>query len=444
MTTKPTTVHILGGGFGGIYAALELDRTIARRPDVRVVLINQDNFFLFTPMLHEVAASDLDITDIVNPIRAMLHHVEFFEGTVENIDLVGRSVIVSHGQESHKHQLEYDQLLIALGSVTNFFHLPGLEEVSLTMKSLGDAILVRNHLISTLETADFECFAGKKSELTYVVCGGGFAGVETIGALNDFLREGAHYYPHIDPSDIRVVLVHDQSRILPEFSEELANYAHKKLEQRGVEVHVKSPVTGYKDGAVHTSTGLAINTRTVIWTAGVAPDPLMATLPCKKERGRLVANEFMQVTEFPGVWALGDCAWIVDPETNKPYPPTAQHAMRQGKIAGQNIAATIRGAKPKPFIYKSMGELAALGRRAGVANIMGIKFSGFIGWVLWRSIYLSKLPRFEKKIRVALNWALDLFFTKDLVQFLTVKAKTISDEGILEEDELAGTKSTVP
>jgi NADH dehydrogenase len=422
-------IVILGGGFGGLYAALEMEKGLARDPDVEVTLVNRDNFFLFTPMLHEVAASDLDITNIVNPLRKMLRHVKFFQGNVERIDMTAKRVIVSHGIEhSHPHELNYDHLLLALGSITNFFNLPGLKERALTMKTLGDAIYLRNRLIQHLEEADFECCpAVREPLLTFVVAGGGFAGVETIAGINDFLRDALRFYPHLREEMLRVVLVEFAPAILPELGKKLGSYARKKLAERKVEFRLNTKVMGMSDDGIELSDGTTIKTKTLIWTAGTSPNPLLESLPCKKERGRILVNEYMEVPDWPGVWALGDCAVVPDRNTGKPYPPTAQHALRQGKVLAQNIEAAIRGGSKRPFVFSSIGQLAAIGRRTGVARIMGINFSGFIAWLLWRTIYLSKLPRFEKKVRVALDWALDLLFSKDLVQFMTLRAATISD-----------------
>jgi NADH dehydrogenase len=426
-TTEPVRIVILGGGFGGLYTALHMERTLARDAGVQVTLVNRENFFLFTPMLHEVAASDLDVTHIVNPLRKLLRRVRFFEGDVASIDLAGRRLVVSHGSDHHHHELEYDHLVLALGSVTNFFNLPGLQERAMTMKTLGDAIALRNRLVELLEEADFECAAGIREHLlTIVVAGGGFAGVETIAGVNDFLREALPYYPHLSEKQIRVVLVHPEALILPELGPELGAYAQRKLAERGVEIRVNVKVEGISEDAVTLSDGTAIRTRTLVWTAGTSPNPLLARLPCARERGRVRVNEFMEVPGWPGVWAVGDCAWIPDPRTSQPYPPTAQHAIRQGKVLAQNIAATVRGRRKKPFVFNTIGQLAAIGRRTGVAKIFGLRFSGFLAWWLWRSIYLSKLPRLEKKIRVMLDWTLDLIFSKDLVQFMTLRAPTVS------------------
>ena len=425
--SKKTRIVILGGGFAGLYAAIELDKTLALDPDVETTLVNRDNFFLFTPMLHEVAASDLDLTNIVNPVRKLLKHVNFFAGEVEAIDLHGKKVRVSHGFDHHHHDLEYDHLVIGLGSITNFYNLPGLQERSLTMKSLGDAIHLRNHLIATLEEADTECAANLRDPLlTFVVAGGGFAGVETIAGINDFVREALPFYPRLREEMLRVVLIDPGPVILPELGSKLGFYAQRKLAERKVEIRVNTKMVGVTEHGVQLSDGTSVSTSTVVWTAGTSPNPLLASLPCAKDRGRLLVQDTMEVPGWAGVWALGDCALIPDRKTGQYCPPTAQHALRQGRVLARNLIAAVRGGHKKPFSFATIGQLAAIGRRTGVANIFGINFSGFMAWWLWRTIYLSKLPRFEKKLRVALDWTLDLLFTKDLVQFQTFRAPTVS------------------
>ena len=435
-------VVILGGGFGGLYVATELERCLAADPDVEVTLVNRENFFLFTPMLHEVAASDLDLSNIVNPVRKLLRRVHFFAGDVEAVDVERKKVTVSHGADHHHHGLDYDYLVIALGSMTNFFNLPGLEERAITMKSLGDAIHLRNRLIAHLEEADTECACEIREPLmTFVVAGGGFAGVETIAGINDFVREALHCYPNLGPEVVRMVLVHPGEVILPELGEKLGRYAQKKLAARGVDIRVNTKVTGVSDDAVELSDGTRIRSKTLVWTAGTSPNMLLAKLPCKKDRGRLHVNEYLEVTDWPGVWALGDCANVPDLTTGQYCPPTAQHALREGKVVAQNIAAEIRGGKKRAFKFATIGQLAAIGRRTGVARILGVNFSGFIAWFLWRTIYLSKLPRFEKKLRVALDWTLDLLFTKDLVQFETFRARTISHDEMDLMEQLTGVEA---
>ncbi|HNB71713.1 MAG TPA: NAD(P)/FAD-dependent oxidoreductase [Acidobacteriota bacterium] len=423
---KKTRIIILGAGFGGLYTALNLEHSLARDPNVEITLVNRENFIVFTPMLHEVAASDLDITHAVTPIRKLLRRVSFFNGDVEAIDLQNRKVVVSHGQEHHHHDLEFDHLVIGLGSITNFYNLPGLEQHGMTMKTLGDAIHLRNHMISNLEEADFECCPYVREPLlNFVIAGGGFAGVETIAGLNDFLRDAIKFYPHLREEMLRVILVHSGDVILPELGEQLGTYAQKKLAERKVEIHLKARVAEVTDREVILNNGTRIVTNTVVWTAGTSPNPLLETLPCKKDRGRIATNEYLEVPGWPGVWAVGDAASIPDP-SGKPYPPTAQHAIRQGKVLADNIIASLRGGKKKPFLFKTLGLLSALGKRSGVANILGFQFSGFVAWFLWRSIYLSKLPGFDKKIRVMIDWTLDLIFSKDLVQFMTLRAPSVS------------------
>jgi NADH dehydrogenase len=425
MGDKKSRVLILGGGFSGLYAALEFERW--KNSDIEVTLVNRDNFFLFTPMLHEIAASDLDITNIVNPVRKMLRHVDFFAGDVESIDLKKRAVVVSHGFDHHTHTLEYDHLVLALGSITNFFKLPGLEERALTMKSLGDAIELRNRLIAHLEEADTECAAKEREALlTFVVAGGGFAGVETIASISDFLRDVLPFYPLLRPEMLRVVLVHPGEYILPELGEDLGRYADRKLRERGVEIRCKTRVSGVTRREVHLNDGTQLTSFTLIWTAGASPNPTIDLLDCPKERGRLKVDQFLGIGRWPGVWAVGDCALVPDLTTGQFCPPTAQHAVREGKVLAHNILAEIRGTAKKPFKFRTLGQLASIGRRTGVAQILGIRFSGFLAWFLWRGIYWSKLPRAEKKVRVAIDWLLDLLFTKDFTQFAPQRAPVIS------------------
>jgi NADH dehydrogenase len=256
------------------------------------------------------------------------------------------------------------------------------------------------------------------------VAGGGFAGVETIAAMNDFLREAVRFFPHIREEMLRIILVHSGKVILPELGEELGAYAQRKLIENKVEIHSNCKVTAMTDYDVTLSDGTTVITNTLVWTAGTSPHTLLDTLPCPKSKGRILVNECLEVLEWPGVWAFGDCALVPDPHTGTFHPPTAQHALREGKLAAQNILATIRGEQPKPFRYSTIGLLAPIGKRTGVANILGVNFSGFIAWWLWRTIYLMKLPRFEKKVLVALDWTLDVLFSKDLVHFRTTRLRT--------------------
>src|SRR5437764_3570396 len=408
--TRKKRIVILGGGFGGVYAAMQLEKLLVADRVAEISLVSHDNFFLFTPMLHEIAASDLEITNIVNPLRKLLRKAEVLVGDVNQIDLPNKRVSISHGYRNHSLQIDYDHLVIALGSVTNFYDIPGLADLAVPMKSLRDAIQLRAQIIRHLEEANSECdLADRQSLLTFVVAGGGFAGVETVAALNDFVREALPFYPNLCEEMLRVMLVHSGSVILPELGESLGRYTQKVLARRGVEVRFNTRVKSMTENSVFLVDGVAIPSRTLVWTAGTVPNPLILSLPCANERGRIRVNQFLQVPDWPDVWAVGDCAFVPDIRNpGKCHPPTAQHAMREGRVVAQNIAAALSGRPLKSFSFKTIGLLASIGRRTGVARVFGFNFSGFFAGWIWRTVYLSKLPGLDKKIRVAFDWTLDL------------------------------------
>jgi NADH dehydrogenase len=280
-----------------------------------------------------------------------------------------------------------------------------------------------------LEEADTDCAGGEHEPLlTFVVAGGGFAGVETIAAMNDLLRQALPLYRNLHERTLRLVLVHPGPVILPELGEELGKYTQKKLEKRGIEIILNARVAAVSDRSITLSNGTTIRSATIIWTAGTTPNPLLEALPCSKDRGRVAVNDYLQIPEFPNVWAVGDSAAVVDRYTGRSCPPTAQHALRQGRVAAHNVAAAIRGRPPKKFSFRTIGQMAAIGQRVGVADVLGFKFSGFMAWWLWRTVYLMKLPGWDRKVRVALQWTLDLLFSKDVTQYLSVHAPAISRE----------------
>ena len=426
---KKTSVVIAGGGFAGLSAAMYLDKTLARRENVEVTLISRENFILFTPMLHEVAAGDLYPGDIVNPLRRILRHVKFVQAEVQAIDLSTRRIRCVGGIAQLTLEFEFDHLLLTLGSETNFFDLPGVSEWAVTMKSMFDAAMLRNRVLALLEEATVQKDpVARRQLLTFVTAGGGFAGAETTGAINDFVREIIRYYPDLNEELIRVVVIHPGKFLLPELGEELGNYAEYKLRERKVEVIKGARVANYDGSVVTLTDGKSIPASTLIWTAGVKPSPVIATLPCEKERGRLLVSEFLAVTGVPGLWAAGDCAAVPVLNTKNFHPPTAQHGLREGLVAAKNIAATVLDRPLKSFKFATLGQLATIGRRTGVAMVFGIKFSGFVAWCLWRSIYLMKLPRLPKKLRVMVAWTLDLFFSRDIEQMLTLRdVEALSD-----------------
>jgi len=415
-------VVILGGGFAGLHAARRLQRTLARRGDLEVVLISRENYVLFTPMLHEVAAGDLDPADIVIPLRKMLRRVRVIQGEVTDLDLQARVVRYAVGVLRQPRELTYDHLLLAMGSETNYFGMKQLEAAAVTMKTLGDAALLRNRMVALLEEAAQETDESRRRRLmTFVVAGGGFAGVETVGAINDFLRETLRYYPELDQSMLRVVLIHPGKVVLPELGERLGRYAQEKLQRRGLELRLETQVTGYEDETVKVAPGDPIGAMSLIWTAGVMPAAALGPLPVDKIKGRIKVNECLEVTGHEGVvWAVGDCAAVPDGRGGV-HPPTAQHGMREALTAAKNIEAVVRAGAQKPFTFATIGQLASIGHRTGVAQILGMQFSGFVAWWLWRGVYLSKLPETSKKVRVAIKWSFDLLFPRDIEQLVTLR-----------------------
>jgi NADH dehydrogenase len=443
---ETTKILILGAGFAGVQVAMELERRFRDDNNVKITLVSRDNFVLFTPMLHEVAASDLDPAAIVNPVRKMLRHTQFIASDVESIDLERKQVTVAHGFRRHRHNLDYHHLVLALGSVANFYGIEGLEPRALTMKSLEDAMKLRSRMVAHLEEADPLCSKVPSSSLlTLVVAGGGFAGVETVGGMHDFIMHALRSYSNLRPEMVRIVLVHPGKYLLPELGERLGRYTQDKLEKRGIEVRTGVKVTSISDEGIVLSDGNSIPTMFVVWTAGTSPSPQVVGLPCQKHAGRVLTQPTFELEEWPCVWALGDCASVPDGKGGF-HPPTAQHALRQARTLGRNIAAAIRGTQKKDFSFSTIGQLAAIGHRVGVARIFGIQFSGFIAWWMWRTIYLSKLPHWEKRIHVALGWTFDLIFSRDTVQYVSFRTAdsklppcrsgSVSDTGVENSDIL--------
>lgn len=420
-----TRVVILGGGYAGVTAAQTLEQALKLDPSVGIWLVSNTNFLLHTPMLSEVSASAVRAENISPPLRSFFQHVQVVQGAVERIDLTARRVYLTPDSRSAQRQLPFDQLILTLGSVAHFFDTPGVAENARTFKSLEDAELIRNQIIDLFERADFEADpATRRRLLTFVVAGGGFAGVELIGGLNDFVRGIAPFYPNVQPDEVRPLLIHARETILPELSESLGQYAQAKLEQRGVEFKLGVRCTGAAPGKVFLSHEM-IPAETFIWTAGNKPNPVLTTLGLPlTARGQIAVNEYLAVPDMPGLWAAGDCAQIPDLITGKLAPPTAQHALREGKVLGHNVAAAIQGKPQQKFVHKSLGSLAALGHQLAVAEVFGYRFSGFLAWVMWRSIYLAKLPTLARQTRVGLDWALDLFFPPDIVQTIDFSRTT--------------------
>ena len=358
-------IVILGTGFAGIEVLKKLQKKFHKNKNIEITLVSKDNFLLFTPMLPEVASGMIETRHIITPVRSFCKKAKVYEASVESIDLVNKQVTLIHaiGRQSQpnewlEHTLKYDRLVIALGSENNFFKMSDIENHSFTMKSIDDAIILRNHIINILEQANLEENNKelRKSLLTFVVVGGGFNGVETVGAINDFVRESIKdYYKNIYMTEVRVILVHTTDKLLEQIDKPLGKFALEKLKANGVEFIMNTHVVGATPNSVKLddNNNTIIPTYTLIWTAGVTPSKLIANLPCEHDKGhRITATNYLEMPGHDGVYVLGDCASITDPHTGRPYPPTAQHAIRQGKVAANNIISSIEGkVKNKRKLY---------------------------------------------------------------------------------------------
>ncbi len=426
-------VLILGGGFAGVGTARELERLFRADPSVEFTLVSETNALLFTPMLTEVAGSSLEPTHISSPLRTDLRRTRIVRGRVVNIDLDRRCVRIGRGeagQNTHgdADELFYDQLVFALGAVSNYLGNGAIREHSLDFKSLGDAIRVRNAAIAAFDAADAEPDPAKRrAGMTFVIAGGGFSGAELAGALNDFARGMLADYPGLSADDLRVIVVHSRERILPELSESLAAYALERMQARGVTFLLNARVKDARRGAVtiqrkgkedqDPGTVEEIAAGTLVWTAGSAPSPVLKDLPVEHDkRGAVATSPTMAVKGHPGVWALGDCASVPDAKTGKPCPGTAQFAVRQAPHLARNLYAVLHGREPQGFHFDALGTLCVVGHQTACAEILGWRFSGFFAWLLWRAIYWAKLPGLERKVRVLGDWLIELFFPRDIVQ----------------------------
>jgi NADH dehydrogenase len=432
MSERPTRILILGGGFGGVYTALTLEKLLKaeiRRGEVELGLVSRENYLVFQPMLPEVISGSIGVLDTITPIRRLCPNTNLYTRTVESIDLEHRSVQSTAGFGSRQHHLHFDHLVVALGNVTSFAGSPGLAEYALPFKYLGDALTLRNRIIHTLEEADIEQDREvRRALLTFVVAGGGFSGVEAVAELNDFVRAAASSFRNLRPEEIRVVLLHAGGLILPELPRSLAEFAQALLMKRGVELRLDTRLVGATVDTALLEGGERIATRTLVSTVPSGPNPLVAMLPVKKERGRIVVDAHLEVPEYPGLWAVGDCAAIRDARTGEYCPPTAQHATREAACAARNIVATLRGGRREAFAFTALGKMGSLGRRSAVAEVFGVKLSGFLAWWLWRTIYLLKLPGLDRKLRVATDWTLDLVLPPDIVQLKTDRALGVRRE----------------
>lgn len=409
-------VVILGGGFAGVYCARRLARLV-RGAGVQVVVIDRRNYFVFTPLLVEAGTGSLEPRHTVVSIRSMIGAATFRLGEVAGLDAAAREVLVRVPELRRDERVRYDHCVIALGSVTRLPDVPGLREHGLQMKDAADAVRLRDRAIRLLELADAtEDRAERRALLRLVVVGANFTGAEVAGEFDAFLREARRRYRNIAADDIKVTLVERSDRILEAIGPELGKYAAEKMRARGVEVLLNETVTKIEPGRVTLGGGGQVASHTVVWCAGIAPPPVLKSMGVPvDERGWMLCERDLRVKGFENLWGVGDCAVNTD-GARKAYPATAQHGLREGEHCARNIARVLAGKPTTVCDLKDQGALAALGCRTGVARVWGVKVSGFPAWWLWRTVYLLKMPGIGRKIRVAMDWTLDLFFSRDYVQ----------------------------
>jgi NADH:ubiquinone reductase (H+-translocating) len=394
-------VLILGGGFAGAYVARLL------RGGRTATIVSRDNFMLYTPLLPEAASGTLEPRHTVVPLRAMCPRAELLLGTVESVDLAARTATVDG------RTLRWNDLVVALGAVPRTLPIPGLAEHGLSFKTLPDAIHLRNHVLQRLEAADATLDDEERErQLTFVFVGAGYAGVEALAELSDLVEDALRWYPRLQQARRRWVLVDAAPRILPEIPRRLGDYAMRELTARGIEIHVGTTLESAGAAEALLGDGTLIPTRTLVWTAGVAPNPVLREwgLPLD-ERGRVEVDELLRVRGHERVWALGDCARVPNARSETPDPPTCQHALRQARRLAKNLAG-----EPKPYGYRMLGQVATLGRHKGIADVLGLRLRGFAGWWVTRSYHLYQLPLAQRKLRVVVDWTVSLFFRRDIVE----------------------------
>lgn len=408
-------ILILGGGFAAIATAQRLERAL-RDGEAQITLISRENFSLFTPMLPEVSSGEIDVRHIVTPVRSQLRRTEFILGDVRKIDCEKKIVTFVHTLRGDEATAAYDHLVVALGSVISTYNLPGVAERVFALKTLEDAGILRNRFMWLLELADSTADDDERRRLlTMAVIGGGFTGVEATGEMVELFYDVLHFFANIRKSDIRIALIEGGTALLAGLPAKMGAYALGNLRKRGVQVFLGDGVKCADDNGLELASGRRIETRTIVWSAGVRVSPIVQQTTLPQGKGGAVAVERdLSVAGFPGVWAIGDCAAIPDGSGGF-YPQTAQHAIREGPILAENILASLRGAPTRPFRYTSLGMMASLGGRKAVAELPGKRvLTGFPAWFLWRSYYLSRLPGLERKLRVAFDWTLELLFARDI------------------------------
>jgi NADH dehydrogenase len=409
-----TRIMILGAGFGGVAVARHLERLCKGRREIEIVLVSRDNFLVMTPLLFEVCSGALDIRHCSFPIRAFMRTTRFVEATVQRIDVERGVVQLSGGEE--EAEVSYDQLVIALGAMTNRKMIPGSEH-AFTFKTLADAFLLRSHIIERFERADVERDPiRKRRQLTFVIIGGGLVGVELFGELTGFADGIVPLYKHVDRDEVRFILLQGADRLMPEIDPKLAAYGTDVLRQRrGADIRTNSRVEAIEPGSVRLASEI-IETDTIVLAAGVVPSPVVAELPVEKDRrGHIVVEGTMRCKSHPEIWALGDCASVPGPD-GKPYPGLAQHALREAKVLAQNVVGALDGRTPQPFIFNTLGMMGSLGQSKGFATLIRARVRGVPAWFIRRMYYLLQMPGWRRRVRIMIDWTFALLFTPDIVK----------------------------
>jgi NADH dehydrogenase len=407
-------IVILGGGFAGATTARHLERLCKGRPNTEIVLVSRDNFLVMTPLLFEVCSGTLDIRHCSLPIRAFLRTTRFVEAAVQEIDLEHRVVHLIRGGE--RGELAYDQLVIALGGVTNRALIPGSEH-AFTFKNLADAFLLRNHIIERFERADVEPDpARKRQQLTFVIVGGGLVGVELFGELTAFADAITPMYKHVKRDEVHCLLLQAGDRLMPEMDPTLADYGTAVLRERvGADIRTGAKVQAIEPGKVKLPSE-TIEAETIVLAAGVLPSPIVAALPVEKDRhGRIVVEGTMRCKTHPEVWALGDCAVVPGPD-GKPYPGLAQHAIREARVLARNVSAALDGRPPQPFVYSTLGMMGSLGHTKGFGQLLNVRVRGVPAWFVRRTYYLHQMPGWFRRVRIMIDWFFALLFSPDIAK----------------------------
>ncbi len=409
-------VLLVGGGYVGLYTALGLEKLLDPE-EAEITLINSENFMLYWPLLPEVASGTIEPRHIAIQLRKVLQRTQIIAGQVTGLDHDRRAATVQP-YEGPPYELSYDQVVVGLGSITRVLPIPGLAEHAVGFKSVAEAMHLRNHVLSRMETAESTAEEEtRRRVLTFVVVGGGYTGVEALAELEDMARDARQYFPTIEPGDMRWVLIEATDRILPEVDPSLGVYALRLLRRRGVEVYLETQLESAEGGVMRLSNGEEFEADTLVWVAGVQAHPLVSELGFSTDdRGRLLADAHLRVKEARGAWTAGDCAAVPDLTSDGTCPPTAQHALRQARHLAENITATLRGEPTSAFRYRSKGEFISLGRHNGAAQLLWLKLRGFPAWLLRRSYYLSIIPTTNRRLRVLADWVVGLPFRHDVVQ----------------------------